>query len=216
MEVGVIPVRGALSVRHPRARRCDPGRGRLALGDRGKRRDVRQVRRGVIGGTVDVVFHRGFLAANAAHVARSPPAPAPSARSRDLRCGLPSIGPGRTEASIAPSGTAHARGVSGPSVDTSLADQRGRPVDARAIANEPRAPIPRAFPLGRMAPSCGSERPCVRRFDKSDALDKLLDWVFLSPADCFFREFARAQSDSQVFRGAGKVRLAGRKWNIPK
>ena len=88
MEVGVVPVGAELSVRHPRARRGDPGRGRLALGDRGQRRDVRQVRRGAIGGTVDVVFHRGFLAANAAHVARNPPAPAPSARSRDLRCGL--------------------------------------------------------------------------------------------------------------------------------
>ena len=148
MEVCVVTVRGELSVRHTRARRGDPGRCRLALGDRGKRRDVRQVRRGVIGGTVDVVFHRGFLAANAAHVARSPPAPVPSARSPDLRCGLLD----RTEADrTALSGAAHARGVSGPSVDTSLADQRRRPVDARAIANEPHAPIPRGFPLGRMA-----------------------------------------------------------------
>ena len=154
MEVGVVPVRGELSVRHTRARRGDPGRGRLALGDRGKRRDVRQVRRGVIGGTVDVVFHRGFLAANAAHVARSPPAPAPSARSPDLRCGLLGSDGGRSHRG--PARLTRARSLWSERGYFSLADQRGRPVDARAIANEPRAPIPRGFPSDGWRP-CGSE-----------------------------------------------------------
>ena len=76
--VGVAVRHGAVSVRHPRALRGGAGRGGLALRDCGQRRNVRQVRRVVIGGIVDVVFHRGFLAANAAHRAPRLPAPAPS------------------------------------------------------------------------------------------------------------------------------------------
>ena len=173
MEVGVVPVGAELSVRHPRARRAALPSGTAGSGEMCGRF-------GAVSSAVPSTscFTAGFL------LQTPPMSPGALPPPRPLRahaiCGADSsIG----RRPIAPPGAAHARGVSGPSVDTSLADQRRRPVDARAIANEPHAPIPRGFPFGRMA-TLRFRRPCVRRFDKSDAHDNL-DWGFLSPADCF-------------------------------